>query len=331
MISYILLSCLAFFLSYYLTKLCIKLFRKINLVDNPSGRKKHKHVTPTAGGLVILLAILLLSTVLIYFELTPVSIYFLCAVTILGLVSFVDDVLHLKIMYRLPIQFIASWLTIKSLEPIVIVKLSFIPDMALQVMLVVGMVYFINLYNFMDGIDGSACAEAVHIAFSFLTISLIYSIDNMYGNYIALILLFASLGFLIHNWSPAKIFLGDTGSTVLGLICGWLMLILAKSGYLAAAIIIPGYYIADSSLTLLKRILSKEKFWEPHTQHYFQIATQKLSSHSKVTRKIIKYNSILFVLAVISSLYPLICFLLAILVIARLLFKFNIYGKKIKD
>ena len=324
----VLFSVFAFVLSYSLTRVSIYSFKKLNFVDTPSERKKHKQSTPTAGGVVILIMILILNLFLCYFSKNLISIQLLASITLLGVVSFLDDIYHLKISYRLPIQFISAWLAINSLDPIIIMKLDFIPDRILIALLVIGMVYFINLYNFMDGIDGSASSEAVHITFSYLVIVTMYSIENTLGSYLALVILFSSLGFLIHNWSPAKIFLGDTGSTVLGLICGWLMLILAKSGYLAAALIIPGYYIADSSITLFKRILSKEKFWEPHTQHYFQIASKNSSSHAPITKKIIKYNSFLFVLAVFSTHYPIACFTLAIIVIARLLFRFNKYEKK---
>ncbi len=325
LITLLIYSVVIFSLAHYLTGLCVKFFPRIKLLDNPNERKKHKASTATSGGIVV--AILLsLATIFYYFYINQEIkiIYLLAAIIILAVISTLDDIFHLQIIIRLPVQFLSSWLVIQSLSPIHVPQLDFIPSDMLNIIILVGMVYFINIYNFMDGIDGSASSVAIHIAVSFIIIVACFGSyeDNKFFIFLALTLSFACKGFLAHNWSPAKIFLGDVGSTVIGLVCGTLMLVLSKNGFLAAAIIIPGYYIADSTITLLKRIIRKERFWEPHTQHFFQVAARNLNCHAKVTKKIIKYNSVLLSLSILSVFLPRLSILLAIIVIYRILNKF---------
>lgn len=323
MLFEIIIALLSFILAKVLTGLCVKYFPKFKIVDNPNIRKKHKAITPTSGGVVIAFLISLFALIYFGYSSNVKILYFLFAIIILTIISFLDDIIHLKVLVRLPFHFLVAWLVIKSLSPIIIPQLEFIPQNIMDILLIIGMVYFINIYNFMDGIDGSAASEAIHISLSFILISIFFTINEEFSLLNAIILCGSCLGFLIHNWSPAKIFLGDVGSTVIGLVCGWLMLILGKYGFLAAALIIPGYYIADSTITLLSRMIKREKFWEPHTQHFFQVAVKNINCHATVTKKIIKYNIILLILSLTSLFLPRTSLVLAILIISRLLFKFK--------
>lgn len=323
----VIVSLLAFLASHYLTSVCVKYFPKLKLVDAPTTNRQHKLSTPTAGGVVISL-LLFIFTILysLYFS-NPKVLYFLASLLILTTISFIDDFYDLSVLIRLPFQFLAAWLIILNLSPVIVPQLDFVPNYVMNILLLIGMVYFLNLYNFMDGIDGSASSEAIHISLSFILIYILFGINNPFSFFVAFVLCFSCLGFLFHNWSPAKIILGDAGSTSIGLICGWLMIILGKEGYLAAALIIPGYYLADSTITLINRMRKGERFWEPHTQHFFQIAAKSSNSHAKVTRKIIKYNVILCALALLSIFLPRISLIIAILVVSRLLIRFKKKGK----
>jgi len=129
----------------------------------------------------------------------------------------------------------------------------------------------------------------------------------------------AALGFLVWNWPPAKIFLGDVGSVPLGFLLGWLLLKLAAGGDWAAALILPLYYLADATITLARRAIRGERVWRAHRQHYYQRAVQGGRSHARVSAGIGATNLMLVALAVLSLTQPWIALGLAGLVTALLL------------
>ena len=112
----------------------------------------------------------------------------------------------------------------------------------------------------------------------------------------------ASVGFLFYNWSPAKIFLGDSGSIPLGFLMLCLLAEFSIQGYWLASLILPMYYLLDTSITLLNRIFKREKFWEPHSQHFYQKAVRKGQTHKKVCVKIILLSMGLFIFSFFSIL-----------------------------
>ncbi|MCC7166133.1 MAG: hypothetical protein IT565_01035, partial [Rhodospirillales bacterium] len=126
-------------------------------------------------------------------------------------------------------------------------------------------------------------------------------------------------GFLVWNWAPARIFLGDVGSVPLGYLLGWLLLLLAARGWWAAALILPGAYLADATLTLLKRIARREKIWQAHRSHFYQRAVQQGLGHGAVALRFLIANLLLIGLAVLSLGEPLLALGLAAIVVAALL------------
>ena len=157
-------------------------------------------------------------------------------------------------------------------------------------------VWVINLFNCMDGIDGIVGIETFAIGIGVFFIGL----SNNLG-YLGLILAAASAGFLIFNWHPAKIFLGDVGSIAIGFVLGWLLLSLISEGKWLAALILPAYFLCDSGITLTKRLIAWEKVWEAHRQHFYQFATQNGKSHSDVCKAVGVTNLILIALALLST------------------------------
>jgi UDP-N-acetylmuramyl pentapeptide phosphotransferase/UDP-N-acetylglucosamine-1-phosphate transferase len=157
--------------------------------------------------------------------------------------------------------------------------------------------WFINLYNFMDGIDGITGIETLCIGVGLAALSLFIPDYAVEFGYIGLMLAASVLGFLVWNWHPAKIFLGDSGSVSLGYLLGWLLIELAMAGYWQAALIIPGYYLFDSSFTLARRILRREKFWQAHSQHFYQKAVRRGISPRTVVSLLFITNVILIALA----------------------------------
>jgi UDP-N-acetylmuramyl pentapeptide phosphotransferase/UDP-N-acetylglucosamine-1-phosphate transferase len=142
--------------------------------------------------------------------------------------------------------------------------------------------WFINLYNFMDGIDGITGVETASIG---LGIALVASHSDATSGMVAPALCVAAggIGFLVWNWHPAKVFLGDSGSVPLGLLIGGLLIDLLMQGHWTAALILPGYYWADASLTLAKRLLNGEKIWQAHRKHYYQRAARGDAGPRKVS------------------------------------------------
>ena len=107
----------------------------------------------------------------------------------------------------------------------------------------------------------------------------------------------AGLGFLVWNWHPARIFLGDVGSVPLGYLIGWLLLLAAAKGYWAPALILPLYYLADASLTLARRVLRRAAFWEAHREHFYQRALARDGNHAAVARMVFWGDAVLVLLA----------------------------------
>jgi UDP-N-acetylmuramyl pentapeptide phosphotransferase/UDP-N-acetylglucosamine-1-phosphate transferase len=136
---------------------------------------------------------------------------------------------------------------------------------------------------------------------------------------LALIIAAATAGYLFWNWHPAKVFMGDTGSIALGFLLGWLMIDLAWRGFWAAAMILPLYFVADATLTLLKRIARGEKPWKPHRQHAYQRAVLGGTRPSSVVLRTAVANAALIALALLSIGSPFLALAGAAAVVALLL------------
>jgi UDP-N-acetylmuramyl pentapeptide phosphotransferase/UDP-N-acetylglucosamine-1-phosphate transferase len=178
--------------------------------------------------------------------------------------------------------------------------------------------WFINLYNFMDGIDGLAGAEGIAVAAGYTLVVAVAGLDTPLGS-LALVLAAATAGYLFWNWHPAKVFMGDTGSIALGFLLGWLMIDLAWRGLWAAAMILPLYFVADATLTLVKRVARGEKPWRPHRQHAYQRAVLGGTRPSAVVLRTAIANAALIALALVSIGHPFLALAGAAGVVALLL------------
>jgi UDP-N-acetylmuramyl pentapeptide phosphotransferase/UDP-N-acetylglucosamine-1-phosphate transferase len=167
---------------------------------------------------------------------------------------------------------------------------------------------FINAFNFMDGIDGITASETIHICASLLFLAILPSELQI----LLIVIIAATIGFGIWNWHPAKIFMGDVGSIPLGFILGWSLLYIATREYFIEAMIIPAYYLADTGITLLKRLVQGKKIWQAHSEHFYQQAVRAGRSHSHVVKMVIANNLLLMILTYFSLDYPEIALSLAI-------------------
>ncbi len=214
------------------------------------------------------------------------------------LVSWIDDRRGLPAIVRLATHLVVAILGVLALPAQALIFQGLIPPLVDHVLTVILWVWFINLYNFMDGIDGITGMESAAIGIGLAGVAAIQSGADLSA---ALTIAAAGLGFLIWNWHPARIFLGDSGSVPLGFLLGWLLLNLAARGEWAAAIILPAYYLADATITLIARAAAGEAVWKAHRRHFYQRALRGGASHSAVVLRIAVANLLLIVLAALVS------------------------------
>src|SRR5262249_43525537 len=160
-----------------------------------------------------------------------------------------------------------------------------------------------NLVNFMDGIDWMTVAEVVPVTAAIVVLGL-GGVIGALPTVIAAALLGAIIGFAPFNRPVAKVFLGDVGSLPFGLLLGWVLLQLAGSGHLAAAVILPLYYLADATITLVGRIARRESIWQAHRTPFYQRATDRGFAVREVITRVFLLNLTLAALALIAVAGP---------------------------
>jgi UDP-N-acetylmuramyl pentapeptide phosphotransferase/UDP-N-acetylglucosamine-1-phosphate transferase len=302
-----------------------------DILDRPNERSSHDAPTPRGGGLGVLAALLPVWVAVPFFlpaastldtVTTAVWVIPLAALSLAG-VSWIDDLMTIGPVPRLGAQFAAALAGAFLIEGAVFQGL--LPGPLDMVIAAIGWVWFMNLFNFMDGIDGISGVEAFTIGIGLLLIGVIGALplDATHGQ--ALAVAAAAAGFLVWNWPPARIFLGDSGSIPLGYLLGWLLLSLAASGAWQAAAILPLFYLADATITLFRRIARGEKFWRAHRDHFYQAAIKRGLSHARVSTAIALVNLLLIGLALFSvladpaTLWPWLALLAAGILVALLL------------
>lgn len=275
----------------------------------PNARSSHKIPTPQGGGIAVVGVTLLILLAIAWKSPLPgldaKRLGFLAASSILlGLVGAVDDIRPLPVLLRLVLQFTAAAGIVAALPPdqAPFGALPFSVPTALEAtILVIGLVWFINLTNFMDGIDWITVVEMVPITLAIALLSHVGAVPKAAG-ILALLLAGGLLGFAPANRHVAKLFLGDVGSLPIGGLVGWLLIVVAGAGHLAAALILPLYYLADSGVTLWRRWQNGEKVWHAHRSHYYQRALDMGFSVPEVTDRILRVNIALACLAIGSVL-----------------------------
>lgn len=226
----------------------------------------------------------------------------------LALIGAVDDIRPLPAHMRLLLQIVV--VAVVVITSGIRIFPSWIPQSVEQAILIFGGVWFVNLVNFMDGIDWITVAEMVPITAFFpvvLIADLNISSDHSLGAgaiWTATALCGALLGFAPFNKPVARLFLGDVGSLPIGLLVGWMLLELAGTGALAAAILLPLYYLMDATITLLRRLARGEKVWEAHRSHFYQKATDNGFSVLQVGAHVFGLNLVLAGLAAMTLVWP---------------------------
>jgi UDP-N-acetylmuramyl pentapeptide phosphotransferase/UDP-N-acetylglucosamine-1-phosphate transferase len=292
-----------FFLSLGGTRLALAYLKRRAILDHPNARSSHSIPTPRGGGLAVSAVLIAAWAALAlngFGDFFQISI--LCACTFgLAALSWWDDLRPLPARVRLLGQITAVSIAL-LLSPN---GGSYFGD-SLPIWLDLFLagylwVWFLNLFNFMDGIDGITATETTAICTG---IALITASTTAGLFPYAVVTAAAALGFLWWNWPPARVFLGDVGSIPLGFLLGWLLLSLMQEGYWAAAVILPAYYHADASLTILRRMFRGERIWQAHKQHAYQQAVQHGWSHKAVVLAILPANIAFIGLTVLAVAKP---------------------------
>jgi UDP-N-acetylmuramyl pentapeptide phosphotransferase/UDP-N-acetylglucosamine-1-phosphate transferase len=300
-----------------LTGVFLRVMRAANRLEQPSERGMHARAVPSGAGAAIVLVLLVLWPFWQGWRLDALAIALLVATAGLAALSWIDDHHRLSPAVRFPAHFVAVALMLFLLDPGQRVA-PFLSLAVERVLLGFGWLWFINLFNFMDGIDGIAGAEAVAVGVGYVAVAGAAGFDGPLRD-LALVLGAASAGYLVWNWHPAKVFMGDTGSIPLGFLLGWLMIDLACRGHWAAAAILPLYFAADATLTLFMRLSRGETPWQAHREHFYQRAVLGGASPPAVVWRVNAVNVALIALALLSLRWPVLALIAAALLVAGLL------------
>lgn len=295
MILWLFFAAVVLLISFALTWLLRRYALGRSLLDIPNARSSHSVPTPRGGGVAIVIAFLLAVLVSVAAGLVEVS----CGWALIGagsgvaILGFLDDHGHIAARWRLLGHFCAAlwalyWLG--GLPPVVLFGSTFDLGWFGHVIAIFYLVWMLNLYNFMDGIDGIASVEAVTVC---LGACLLYWLSGSVSYaLLPLLLAMAVLGFLIWNFPPARIFMGDAGSGFLGVVLAVFSLQAASfsAQWLWSWIILLGVFVVDATFTLVRRLIRGDKVYEAHCSHAYQYAARQFGTHLPVTLAVMAIN-----------------------------------------
>jgi UDP-N-acetylmuramyl pentapeptide phosphotransferase/UDP-N-acetylglucosamine-1-phosphate transferase len=285
------------------TNLCIRAIHPLLVryaLARPNARSSHKVPTPQGAGIAVIATALVIAGAAIAWQsgLTPQLWVLIGATVVIAVVGAVDDLRPLPVIPRFGMQALCIFVILLALPE----DLQIVPTVPLwceRAILLLAALWFVNLTNFMDGLDWITVAEVVPItaALAMMGIAATLSLSTAL---LAAALCGAMIGFAPFNRPVAKMFLGDVGSLPIGLLLAWCFLQLALAGHLAAAIILPLYYLCDATITLLRRMVRREPFWLAHRSHFYQRATDNGFAVIRVVRNVLALNIVLTALAGLS-------------------------------
>ena len=297
--------------SAFLTAIVRRLALARGVLDHPNVRSSHAMATPRGGGLSIVVTVSVALTVLtLAGTMAPELLWALLggggAVASVGLA---DDHRPVPAWIRLIVHvgaavWAAAWLG----GPTTLVLNHHVVHLGLigLVLAVAGVTWVLNLFNFMDGIDGIAASEAVFVSGAALPLMALCGVSGEVSA-ACLMIAAASLGFLLWNWPPASIFMGDVGSGYVGFVIGVLALAAARQSPAAVWVwlILGGVFFVDATVTLVRRAARGERIYDAHRSHGYQWLARRWGSHRRVTVAVMMLNLIwLLPCAVLATLHP---------------------------
>ncbi|MET4515809.1 glycosyltransferase family 4 protein [Bradyrhizobium sp. I1.7.5] len=264
----------------------------------PNARSSHRIPTPQGAGIAVITATLLVASAWAAWANVAIPPALVIATIVIALVGFADDIVSLPVLARLALQAACVGAVVFTAPE----TARIVPALPLPLergLILLAGVWFVNLVNFMDGLDLMTVAEVVPVTAALLLLGLLGDL-SWPAALIATALCGAMLGFAPFNRPVAKVFLGDVGSLPIGLLLGWCLLELAWHGQPAAALLLPAYYLVDSTITLFRRIARREQFWSAHRSHFYQRATDNGFTVRRVIGDVFALNLLLAVLAIVT-------------------------------
>lgn len=295
--------------SFYLTKLVYQVSINKNFLDIPNQRSSHDIPKPKGGGISIVVLLFLTIIVLIPIKLidTDILLSLLIGGSIVSVIGFMDDIKSLPILSRAITYLLSTIISvylINGIEQISINERVYELGYTGWILGILFIVWLTNLYNFMDGTDGFAAIQT--ICTSIFCGALLYQLNNTALCLVLFCMVFSTLGFLKWNWPPAKIFMGDVGSCTVGFIFGLLAIYTDQKDLIPLSVwlILLAPFIGDSTITLLKRLVNREKWYKAHNTHAYQKLYQLGISHTGLAISLFCLNiAILWPLAYLAYMY----------------------------
>ncbi len=275
-----------------------------SVLDAPSARSSHTTPVPRGGGLGFIVIIVVAWILLAICGSVAVNPAVILGVVAIAAISFADDLSAVSLRLRLLVQAIAVAAALWFLPAENQILADVLPFGVDRLLAGLAWLWFVNLFNFMDGIDGIAGAEAAVVSFGLVALATL-SPDLVQPAPEAIAIGAAALAFLMFNWPPARVFMGDVGSASLGYLLGWLLILTAARGALAPAIILPLYFVADATTTLIARAWRRQPLGQAHRDHAYQRAVDKGRSHVLVSSLVVLVGVGLIALAGLALTAPL--------------------------
>ena len=276
-------------ISVLLCGVYLRIARRWHILDTPNERSSHRHPTPHGGGVPLMVAFTLglLLAALLYSRWDAAFVVLAAAALVLMVLGVVDDLRGLSVRLRLAIYSLVCLLvSVFLLYPI-----SMESGGWLVVLATLAMLWSVNLYNFMDGIDGIAATQCVLACCSAALLSRVAGGDGSYALF-CLLLAASHCGFLVWNWPPARLFMGDAGSVPTGFLLAGLALLGAVQGQINPLcwLVLLAVFVTDASGTLLWRMVTGQAFTRPHRLHAYQRLSRHWDSHLKVDMLLLAFT-----------------------------------------
>ena len=295
----IIVTLVLFVASAFITRQLVQNSHRFSKMDIPNERSSHKTPTPRGGGIAFVASSLIgFLLLLLNNALNETDLFALCfAGIIVAIAGHLDD--------RQKISGATVRLVLHAISAIILIVGVGIPSKLTlfdqtvnsgivgSILGVIYLVWLLNLFNFMDGTDGIAASEAIFVCSAGAFLSY-YVLSDTNHSAAAIILSASTFGFILYNWSPAKIFMGDVGSGYLGIVIGGLSLIAAnqKPDLLWVWIVLLAVFVCDATVTLIRRLLRKQKPHVAHRSHAYQHLAIRLNSHAKVAILVLAVNTV---------------------------------------
>jgi len=273
---------------------------RFGLLDTPVARSAHVAPKPLGGGAALAAPYFLCVIWFVASAAISESALAYLGCLFIVVLGFSDDRWQLSSKVRLPVQFIVSLAAVRAIgvDSVDFGFFSLSEPLTLSLLAVLSLVWLCNLTNFMDGIDGIAASQLLVTSLS--CVVLLVGLDVAAGESgehavvltLSVVLAASAAGFLLWNWSPASLFMGDAGSGFIGFALGLLALesLVTQRMAVWSWVLLLGVFIADTAVTLLVRIIRGERWYEGHSQHAYQILSRRLNSHPRVVGGVILIN-----------------------------------------